>query len=171
MAKKYSLIPIDIENGKLVIAMADPLNFYARDDIKLFTKMDLEIVISLEEEIVDIIEKYFSDESSKKILEEFEEYKIMDENLKEELLEDAEVSSAPIVRLLNSIIEQAVNNKASDIHIEPFLNHVRVRIRVDGDLKEIMTLTKNNLLPIITRIKIIGKMNIAERRTPQDGRI
>lgn len=171
MAKKYSLIPIDIENGKLVIAMADPLNFYARDDIKLFTKMDLEIVISLEEEIVDIIEKYFSDESSKKILEEFEEYKIMDENLKEELLEDAEVSSAPIVRLLNSIIEQAVNNKASDIHIEPFLNYVRVRIRVDGDLKEIMTLTKNNLLPIVTRIKIIGKMNIAERRTPQDGRI
>ncbi len=164
-------MPIDLENGKLVIAMADPLNFYAIDDIKLFTKMDLEIVISLEEDIIEITDKYFSSESSQKILEEFEEYKVMDGSLNEELPEEAEVSSAPIVRLLNSIIEQAVNNKASDIHIEPFFDYVRVRIRVDGDLTEIMTLSKNNLSPIVTRIKIIGKMNIAERRLPQDGRI
>ncbi|OLS03918.1 GspE/PulE family protein [Tissierella creatinophila] len=171
MARKYKLIPIDKIEGKLIVAMSDPLNFYARDDIKLFTKMDLEIVISLEDETMSIIDKYFSNESSKKILEEFEEYEAVDERLEEELLEEAEVASAPIVRLLNSIIEQAVRNKASDIHIEPFSDYVRVRIRVDGDLTEIMTLSKNNLSPIITRIKIIGKMNIAEKRIPQDGRI
>lgn len=171
MAKKYKLIPIDKIEGKLVVAMADPLNFYARDDIKLFTKMDLEIVISLEDETMNVIDKYFSNESSQKILEEFEEYKTIDENLDEKLSEEVEVTSAPIVRLLNSIIEQAVGNKASDIHIEPFSDYVRVRIRVDGDLTEIMTLSKNNLSPIVTRIKIIGKMNIAEKRIPQDGRI
>lgn len=171
MARKYKLIPIDIVEGKLVVAMADPLNFYARDDIKLFTKMDLEIVISLEDETMSIIDKYFSNESSKKILEEFEEYKTIDETLEAEISEEIEVTSAPIVRLLNSIIEQAVRNKASDIHIEPFLDYVRIRIRVDGDLTEIMTLPKNNLSPIVTRIKIIGKMNIAENRVPQDGRI
>lgn len=170
MAKKNKLMPIDIIDGKLVVAMTDPLNFYARDDIELFTKMPLEIVISLEDETMSIIEKYFSDESSKKILEEFEEYKGLEE-VKEELAEEVEVTSAPIVRLLNSIIEQAVRNKASDIHIEPFSDYVRVRIRIDGDLTEIMTLPKNNLSPIVTRIKIIGKMNIAEKRVPQDGRI
>ena len=170
MAKKYRLIPIDMIDGKLVIAMTDPLNFYARDDIELFTKMPLEIVISLEDETMKIIEKYFSDESSKKILEEFEDYKALEE-VQEELAEEAEVTSAPIVRLLNSIIEQAVRSKASDIHIEPFSDYVRVRIRIDGDLTEVMTLPKNNLSPIVTRIKIIGKMNIAEKRVPQDGRI
>lgn len=171
MARKYNLIPIDIIDTKLVIAMTDPLNFYAIEDIELFTKMKLEIVISLEDETINVIDKYFSSESSNKILEEFEEYQNSDENLEKEILEDAEVTSAPIVRLLNSIIEQAVRDKASDIHIEPFSEYVRVRIRVDGDLKEIMTLSKGNLLPIVTRIKIISSMNIAERRIPQDGRI
>lgn len=171
MARKYSLIPIDIEEGKLVIAMADPLNFYAIDDIKLFTKMEIKIMIALENEIVNLINKYFSNESSNKILEEFTEDILSKKNTIEKPLEEMEVASAPIVRLLNSIIEQSVRNKASDIHIEPFSDYVRVRIRIDGDLKEIMTLTKDKLSPIVTRIKIIGKMNIAEKRVPQDGRI
>lgn len=171
IARKYKAIPIDINKDHLVVAMSDPLNFYARDDIKLFTKMDVKIVISSEDEIITIIEKYFSDESSKKVLEEFEEYKIIEENLECELLEEAEVTSAPIVRLLNSIIEQAVRNRASDVHIEPFLDYLRVRIRVDGDLTEIMKLSKNNLSPIVTRIKIMALLNIAENRVPQDGRI
>ncbi|HLS53957.1 MAG TPA: GspE/PulE family protein, partial [Tissierellaceae bacterium] len=107
----------------------------------------------------------------RQVLEEFEHNEIIyeyDDLEDEELIE---VTSAPIVRLLNSIVEQAVRNKASDIHVEPYSNEVRIRIRVDGDLQKIMTLPKNNLSPIITRIKIIGKMNIAEKRIPQDGRV
>ncbi len=171
MAKKYNLIPIDIEDDKLVLAMADPLNFYAIDDVKLYTKMEIKIVISLKKEILNLIDRYFSSESSNKILEEFTEESFSDRSINDDLTEEMEVTSAPIVRLLNSIIEQAVRNRASDIHIEPFSEYVRVRIRVDGDLTEIMTLPKSNLSPIVTRIKIIGKMNIAEKRIPQDGRI
>ncbi|MGO1469654.1 MAG: GspE/PulE family protein [Tissierella sp.] len=171
MARKYSLIPIDRESGKLVVAMSDPLNFYAIDDVKLFTKLEIKIVIALESEITNLIDRYFSNESSNKILEELTEDSSLEKDLIKESLEEMEVTSAPIVRLLNSIIEQSVRNRASDIHIEPFSDYVRVRIRIDGDLKEIMTLTKDKLSPIVTRIKIIGKMNIAEKRVPQDGRI
>lgn len=171
MAKKYSLIPIDIEDEMLVVAMADPLNFYAIDDIKLFTKMKIKIVIALESEIINLIDRYFGSESSNRLLEEFSESNNLETKPIDESEEDLEVTSAPIVRLLNSIIEQAVRSKASDIHIEPYFDYVRVRIRIDGDLKEIMTLSKGKLSPIVTRIKIIGKMNIAEKRVPQDGRI
>ena len=82
-----------------------------------------------------------------------------------------EVTSAPIVRLLNSIIEQAVRRRASDIHIEPRSEDIRIRFRIDGDLTEIMNLSRKNLSPIVTRVKIMGKMNIAEKRLPQDGRV
>lgn len=172
MARKYKSIPIDMIDDKLIIAMTDPLDLYAKDDIKLFTKMNLEILLSSENKIINIIDKYFSNESSKKILEEFTEYKTIDEDLENnDLMQQMEVASAPVVRLLNSIIEQAIKDNASDIHIEPFLDYIRVRVRIDGDLIEIMTLSKNNFSPIITRIKIMGKMNIAENRIPQDGRI
>lgn len=171
IARKYKVLPIDEKNGKLVLAMVDPLNFFAIDDVKLYTKMDLQPVIASKEEILQLIDKYFSGESTKKVLEEFTEdnYHIYGED--EDEVELAQVTTAPIVRLLNSIIEQAVRSRASDIHIEPSLEGVRVRIRVDGDLQEVMNLNRNNLSPLITRIKIIGKMNIAEKRIPQDGRV
>ena len=107
----------------------------------------------------------------KKVLEEFQEsYTSIDTSEIEES-ELIEVTSAPIVKLLNSIIEQAVRERASDIHIEPYADDIRVRFRIDGDLREVMTLSKTSHSAIITRIKIIGKMNIAEKRIPQDGRV
>lgn len=170
MVRKYSLIAIDKRDEKLIIAMVDPLNFVAVDDVRLFTKMDLETVLATTEDIDKLIDKHYSGASTNKLLEEFSdittEYSDPDEE------EEAEqVTTAPIVRLLNSIIEQAVRSRASDIHIEPYQNEIRVRFRVDGDLKEIMVLPKANLSAIVTRIKIIGRMNIAERRIPQDGRV
>lgn len=171
MARKYNLIPIDEKSGKLIVAMEDPLNLLAKDDVRLYTKMELEPVIAAGEDISNLINRYFTGQSTRQVLEEFEHNEIIyeyDDLEDEELIE---VTSAPIVRLLNSIVEQAVRNKASDIHVEPYSNEVRIRIRVDGDLQKIMTLPKNNLSPIITRIKIIGKMNIAEKRIPQDGRV
>lgn len=170
IVRKYKLIGIDIKDGMLVVAMVDPLNFIAIDDVKLYTKMEIEPVTVANDEISKVIDKYYSGANTKKVLEEFTDAGLMDyDDVVEE--EGSEVATAPIVRLLNSIIEQAVRTRASDIHIEPYQEDVRVRFRIDGDLSEIMTLPRSNLSALVTRVKIIGKMNIAEKRIPQDGRI
>ncbi|WP_353095912.1 ATPase, T2SS/T4P/T4SS family [Tissierella praeacuta] len=171
IVKRYELIAIDKKENSLIVAMVDPLNIFALDDIKLFVKLDIQPVISIREKILRSIDKFYREETTKKVLEEFEE-SFLPINADE--IEDAElleVTTAPIVKLLNSIIEQAVREKASDIHIEPYAEDIRVRFRIDGELREIMMLSKTSLSAIITRIKIIGRMNIAEKRVPQDGRI
>jgi type IV pilus assembly protein PilB len=170
IVRKYKAIPIDKKDNKLIIAMVDPLNFFAVDDIKLFTKMELESVIATPDDIMKLIDNYYSGSNTKKVLKEFtdgESYQDTDFNE----VEQAEVTSAPIVRLINSLFEQAARSKASDIHIEPYAEEIRVRFRTDGDLKEIMTISRANLSAMVTRIKIIGKMDIAEKRVPQDGRV
>lgn len=171
IARRYNVIAVDQKEDKLVVAMVDPLDFFAMDDIKLYTKMEIEPIIGTNEEIIQLIDRYYSGESARKVLAEFSntDYIVEGDDLEEQ--EILEVTSAPIVRLLNSIIEQAVRSNASDIHIEPVEESIRVRLRINGDLTEIMNLSKKNLSPIVTRIKIMGKMNIAEKRLPQDGRI
>lgn len=170
IVRKYKLIAIDKKDEVLVVAMVDPLNIFAKDDVKLYTKMELEPVIATSEELNKVIDKFYSGASTKKVLEEFTDSSMVDyDDIESE--EVSEVATAPIVRLLNSIIEQAVRSRASDIHIEPYQEDIRVRLRIDGDLREIMTLPRTNLSAIVTRIKIIGRMNIAEKRIPQDGRI
>lgn len=171
IVRRYELIAIDKKDTILIVAMTDPLNIFALDDVKLFVKSDIQPVISTKEKLIKVIDKFYSSETTKKALEEFEEnfLPINTDDIEEsELLE---VTTAPIVKLLNSIIEQAVKERASDIHIEPYAEDIRVRFRIDGDLREIMTLAKNSMSGIVTRIKIIGKMNIAEKRIPQDGRV
>jgi len=169
IVKKYKVIPIDKRDGKLIVAMVDPLNFFAVDDIKLYTKMDLESVLATSEDIDKVIERYYTGSKTNKVIQEFTEGALYEDDYEE--VEDEEVASAPIVRLINSLFEQAVRSKASDIHIEPYADELRVRFRIDGDLWEITSLPKSNLSAVVTRIKIIGKMNIAEKRVPQDGRV
>ncbi|WIV11023.1 ATPase, T2SS/T4P/T4SS family [Proteiniborus sp. MB09-C3] len=171
IARRYSLIPIDKIDNKLVVAMSDPFNIFAIDDIKLLTGMDIEVVISLKSVILRAIDKFYREENTKKVLEEFEEAYTSSsiEDLDEEDLSD--VNSAPVVKLVNSIVGQAIKMRASDIHIEPFENNVRVRYRIDGDLQEIMRFSIKSHMAIVTRVKIMGKMDIAERRIPQDGRV
>jgi type IV pilus assembly protein PilB len=170
LARRYELISIDRKDDYLVVAMADPLNIFALDDIKLFTSFEIQPVISTRENVLKAINKYYREQSTKKVLEEFvENYEPINSDIDD--VELLEVTTAPIVKLINSIIDQAVHMRASDIHIEPYTEDIRVRFRIDGDLHEIMTLSKNSLSAIITRIKIIGKMNIAEKRIPQDGRV
>ncbi len=171
IVKKYKLLAIDEKDGKLIVAMADPLNFFAIDDIKLYTKMNVIPCFAVGADLDRVIEKYYSSILTQKALNEFSDTFVSaedDMNSEEEMLE---VATAPIVKLINSIIEQAMRSNASDIHIEPSYNDIRVRFRIDGDLKEIMTLPKSNLSAIVTRIKIIGRMDIAEKRIPQDGRV
>ena len=171
IARKYDLIPIDIEDDRLMVAMSDPLNVFAIDDIKLSTNRKIKIVLSTKSVIQRSINRYYSKEGTKKVVAEFEEAfttSSIDDLDEEEL---SNVHSAPVVKLVNSIISQAILMKSSDIHIEPFEKSIRVRIRIDGDLQEIMTFSRRSHMAIVTRIKIMGKMDIAERRIPQDGRI
>lgn len=171
IARKYDLIPFDIVDDILCIAMNDPLNLFAIDDIKLITKMELKIFIASKIAIERAINTYYTKEGSQKIIRKLEEeyvsgsYNDMDE------IEMSDVNSAPVVKLVNQIIDQAMKMKASDIHIEPYEEIIRVRIRIDGDLQELMNLSRRSHMAIVTRIKILGKMDIAERRIPQDGRV
>lgn len=171
IARKYQLLPIDKRENFIVVAMSDPLDIFAFDDLKLYLKTGIQPVISTKEKINKAIDKFYSSESTKRVLEEFvgafNPIDISDMEYEEML----EVTSAPIVKLLNSIVDQAVREKASDIHIEPYKEDLRVRFRIDGDLREVMTLSRNSLSGIVTRIKIIGNMDIAEKRIPQDGRV
>lgn len=171
IARKYELIPIEKRDEFVTVAMVDPLNIFALDDVRLYLKSEIQPAISTKAQIYRAIDKFYSEESTKRVLEEFVGAfdPIDTSDLEDEEL--LEVTSAPIVKLLNSIVDQAVRERASDIHIEPYQKDIRVRFRIDGDLREVMTLSRNSLSGIITRIKIIGNMNIAEKRIPQDGRV
>ncbi len=170
IARRHELIAIDKKGDYLIVAMADPLNIFAIDDIKMFTKLEIQPVIASKEIILKNIDKFYIKESTEKMLKEFKNSYEFDNKDKIEEDELLEIASAPIVKLINSIIQQAVDMRASDIHIEPYAKDIRVRFRIDGDLHEIMKLSSFSLSAIVTRIKIMGKMNIAEKRVPQDGR-
>jgi type IV pilus assembly protein PilB len=171
LAKRHLLIPVKKEDNKLFVAMADPLNIFAMDDVKIATGLEVEAVIATRQDILNAIDQYYGKESAEKAVEDFKnQYNFEDlSELDESILN--EINNAPVVRLVNSIIRQAVKAKASDIHIEPFEYNVRVRFRIDGELQEIMSPEKSTHSAIVTRIKIMGKMNIAEKRVPQDGRV
>lgn len=171
LARRHTLIPVNRNGDRLTVAMADPLNIFAIDDVKIATGLEIIPVIAANKRILEAIDQYYETESAERALAEFKQNYQVDsiDDIDEETL--SEISNAPVVKLVNSIIRQAVKMKASDIHIEPFEKIVRVRLRVDGDLQEIMTPAKPTHSAIVTRIKIIGKMDIAEKRLPQDGRV
>jgi type IV pilus assembly protein PilB len=174
LAKRHMLIPIQIENDRLVVAMSDPLNVYAIDDVKLATKMEVMPVIASLADVKQAIDRMYGVSKTVSIAEEFRrqmQEKPQKKNGLDEEMDEADVLNSPAVKLVNSFIEQAIRRNASDIHIEPFENYVRVRLRIDGQLHEILKTDISALNAIVTRIKILGKMNIAEKRIPQDGRI
>lgn len=170
LARKHMAIPIKLEKNRLTVAMVDPLDIIAKDDIRIITGLELDIVISAQQDIARAINRYY--DSSEKAERAVEDYKAQADFIDEETSEeDADVTNAPMVRLVNTIIAQAVKSKASDIHIEPYERNVRIRYRIDGELREVMTPAKSTHSAIVTRIKIMGKMNISEKRLPQDGRV
>lgn len=170
VARRYELIPIAIEENNLTVAMADPINFFAREDVQLMTGLKVVPVISLKNEIMDAIDKFYHSSVSDELYEELDNNFVDKyDDLNSDSL--AEINNAPIVKLLNSIIEQAVKMKASDIHIEPSEKTIRVRYRIDGELVEMLTPSMNAHSAIVTRIKIMAKLNIAEKRVPQDGKV
>lgn len=175
--RKYNVIPIEysiFNMNELRVAMSDPMDIYAIDDLSFLTNMQIEPVVSTPSDIRNALDKYFGNNEAMQAAEKFaKEQEERKSSIKKEEtinLED-EINNAPIVQLVNKIIEQAVRQRASDIHIEPMEYQVRIRYRVDGVLKTVMNYGTELLSAITTRIKIVGGMDISEKRKPQDGRI
>jgi len=167
--KKHLAIPFALEEGKLKIALADPSNVVAIDDIKVITGYEVEPFIATETEILNAIEQFSRLDTEVKELEDLGTVETFEDEAK--VREEAESEDAPIVKLVNAILTEGVRARASDITVEPQEDEVRVRYRIDGVYHEVMKLAKSTQLGIITRIKIMANLDIAEKRVPQDGRI
>jgi len=173
IAQRYTLVPVSLADGKLQVAMENPLDFVALEDLKRASKYEIVPLISFKEPIKNSIRQIYGTDYAEKAVKEYSIQETGSPAIAQVVLETPldEVSNAPIVRLLDSVIEQAVQVRASDIHIEPSEKEVRFRIRVDGVLKTELTIPKDLHTALIARVKIIGGMDIAEKRLPQDGRI
>ncbi len=173
--KQYKFVPIGIEDGVMKIVMSDPLNEYVMDALQNFSDTPTEIYLSGEKDIMEAIEQFFgSNVQMTSIMEGMreEEDETADISMNEDVHHLRDMAfEAPIVKLVNMLITRAVEGRASDIHIEPFENNVKVRYRIDGALSEVESLPKRIQPAVISRVKIMSRLNIAERRLPQDGRI
>ena len=175
LINKYKAIPIGYDENNpniLKVAMVDPMDLNAIDDIGIATNTQVEPMLAMEEDMNETIGKYFGNAQAMEAAEQYRkerESDMLSEAEEEALNEDIE--NSPIVLLVKQIIEGGVRQRASDIHIEPLESSVRVRYRIDGALKQVMSYDYTLLSAISARIKIIGGMDIAEKRKPQDGRI
>ena len=174
LLKKYVCVPFELDpyNANILhLAMSDPMDLSAIDDISIVTNLQVEPYIASTREILAVIDRFYGATETMNAARRFtQERALLRGNMAEET-DEADVSDAPIVQLVRSLIEQAIRQRASDIHIEALESKVRVRYRIDGSLYERMVYD-NSLLPAIsTRIKIMGGMDISEKRKPQDGRM
>ncbi|MDO5521441.1 MAG: ATPase, T2SS/T4P/T4SS family [bacterium] len=171
--RKHVVMPFAFgkDNANVLrVAMSNPLDIIAMDDLAIITNMQIEPVVTTTTEVMKNIDKYYGNAEAMAVAERYTKEK-ESQYKEEEKAQKEDVLNAPIVVLVNTIIEQGVRQRASDIHIEPLEKKVRVRYRIDGVLKEAMVYNLNVFQAIIARIKIIGDMDIAEKRKPQDGRI
>ncbi|AEE96329.1 GspE/PulE family protein [Mahella australiensis] len=171
VARTHNAIPVRMDGNMLWLAMSDPLDIIAMDDIHRITDKDVVPMLADAKAIERAIEQYYGDPHAEQAIEE---YKREIAATAEEVMNDmdtAEAETAPIIKLINSVIEQAVKIGASDIHIEPMEDEVRIRLRIDGRLQNYLTVPQSFHAPAIARIKIMANLNIAEKRLPQDGRI
>ncbi|MCL2014263.1 MAG: Flp pilus assembly complex ATPase component TadA [Oscillospiraceae bacterium] len=171
LARRNLLAPVKVERGVLYIAMEDPKNFRALDEVRAVARMNAQPMLASGRSINAFIDKIYGSEYARQALSEFQK----ESNLREVATAvseagDDDVVSAPVVRLINALFEQAVSMGASDIHIEPSAVTVRVRMRVDGVLSNVLETPVSAAPAMIARVKILGNLNIAERRAPQDGR-
>ncbi len=166
LAQRFVLMPIEIQDSQMTVAMADPQNVLALDDLRIITGYEIKPAISTKDDIIAAIEEYYKVAQSMDEKELLGDLGVGDSDL--EALKDVS-SDAPTVKLVNYIINKAVTDRASDIHIEPQEKDLRVRLRIDGVLHEFMRSPKSAQAAIISRFKIMADMDIAETRKPQDG--
>jgi type IV pilus assembly protein PilB len=180
-AVRYQVVPLSRVGSTLTIAMADPTNVFAMDDIKFMTGLKVEPVVASENAIVEAIDKFYgaaarSEQDLEKVMAEIgegvDEVEVAEEESEASLAElEHAAEEAPVIKLVNLILSEALNRGASDIHIEPYEKEYRVRYRVDGILHNIMNPPLKLRDAITSRIKIMAKLDISEKRLPQDGRI
>ena len=175
VAQKYMLVPVNRAGSTLIVAMADPSNIFAIDDIKFMTGYNVEVVVAAEASVKTAIDKYYDQSAS------FDDVMGDLDDIDLEVIDDADEvdaselekasEDAPVVKLVNLILTDAIKKQASDIHVEPYEKSFRVRYRIDGVLHEVMKPPLKLRNALTSRIKIMSEMDIAERRLPQDGRI
>jgi len=180
IAKRFCLVAIGERDGNVIVAMADPLNVIAMDTIRLKTKREIKVVVSSHQEIQRAIEiVYHGSDVEEQQLRDLVELEIDQDQVKGSLAEDVTevgasieeaTTKAPVIRFVDLLLSQAVKSRASDVHIEPQENSMMIRMRIDGVLRDMVPPARKMQAAVITRIKIVAKMNIAERRLPQDGR-
>ncbi|WP_026882846.1 GspE/PulE family protein [Clostridium akagii] len=172
LARKYILVPVALSGDKIEIAMADPLNIFAQDDVRISSGYEVKPLIATNDEIIKFIDKIYSGEKVEKAAQEFtKEHNLKIEKEDNQHLEDTDINRAPIVKIVDLVLSDAINSSSSDIHIEPFDHYIKIRYRIDGMLIEKKKLPIESLAPLTTRIKILSNLDIAEKRMPQDGRM
>jgi type IV pilus assembly protein PilB len=177
VAERHGLIPIDVQGSSIIVAMSDPSNIYAMDDIKFLTGFNVEAMVTTETSVKNALDRYYDDVDYEAMLGDIvgdDELEYVNDELSqginvEEL--EAQTELAPVVRLVNLLLVDAIKRGASDIHLEPYEKSFRVRYRIDGVLYEIMKPPLKLKNAITSRIKVMSELDIAERRLPQDGRI
>jgi type IV pilus assembly protein PilB len=180
VAEKFLLLPISKLNDQLTIAMVDPLDILTIDNVKAMTSMTVSVVLARPREMRAALERSYAPNNSSDLEEIFRDIKDTKEAEKLELVKDSShpnkraiedfSEEAPIITLTNAIIQQAVVAHASDVFIEPMENCLRIRYRIDGFIREIDRMSKDLHFPLISRVKVISSLDIAEHRLPQDGR-
>jgi type IV pilus assembly protein PilB len=180
MSQKYQTVPLQKTKFLMTVAMTDPMDINALDAIEVYTNMEVEAIICTEQEFNQLVTSLYGTYSGiGGVLEDMQEmqFEKSEDSEKQSRTEDVEVSSlhnmaeeAPVIRLVNSVLSQAVREGASDVHISPEKDYVQVRFRVDGKLHEVPAPPKSMILPILSRLKILANMDIAMSRIPQDGR-
>lgn len=173
--KKYTVIPVEYARNNinmLRVAMSDPMDMLAIDDLSMISNRAIEPIVATPREVMLAIDKYYGNAEALKAASDYEQERsdLFAEDEMEKMIND-DVSNSPIVQLVNGMLEQAVRQRASDIHIEALEKKVRVRYRIDGSLYERITYNIKLLPAIVARLKITGGMDISEKRKPQDGRI
>ena len=169
LCRRYRALPISEDDGKLLVAMSDPANVYALDDIRTITGREVRPVVATANDVEQAIAKFSGMGDQVEALAS-EAAEALDEEVSLQEVAAA-VEDAPIVKLVQAIMTQAAADRASDVHIEPTEKDVRVRFRVDGVLHEVMHSPKSLQAGLISRLKVMGDLNIAEKRVPQDGRV
>ena len=182
LIQRYRVLPVSRNGNRLSVAMMNPLDIFTIDQLRLVTGLEIDPVITLEEELNNGITNFLSsgdhlDETIRRVVDEVGgegELKLLEERKDEDISIDQLrelVDDAPIIQLVNMIIRQALSDKASDIHIQPEAGNVRVRYRIDGMLQDGTAVPKQAQAALVSRIKVMADMDIAEKRAPQDGRI
>jgi type IV pilus assembly protein PilB len=178
VARMYHCIPVALNNGTVQVALAEPLDPATADEIGFASKREVQVVVADPAEIEKAIERFYGQEENENFADILKELG-SDANIAREISEageDAKAAEAlanevPIVKFVQLVLQQAIQDRASDIHFEPFETEFRIRYRVDGALYEMSPPPKHLALPVISRLKVMANLNISERRLPQDGRI